>query len=103
MIGSALTGNGRKGSEVGMKDIYDSPIFEQIGELKMMMAEEHDKTILKAVQQIGIEIDQQSLVEAIGNDRKWYEEAYRKGYLDCEERYKELITEIICKLSTAIT
>ena len=87
----------------GMKGIYDAPIHEEIGELKMMMAEEHDRMILKAVQQVGIEIDQQSLVEAIGNDRKRYEEAYRKGYLDCEDHYKELITEIIQKLSTAIT
>ena len=75
-------------------DIYDCPISEQIGELKMMMADKHDKTILRAVQQVGIEIDQESLIQAINSDRKRYEEAYKKGYADCEEHYKELLSQI---------
>ena len=75
-------------------NIYDCPISEQIGELKMMMADEHDKTVLKAVQQIGIEIDQESLIQAINSDRKRYEEAYKKGYADCEEHYKKLLLQI---------
>ena len=83
-------------------NIYDCPIHETISELKTMMANEHDRMVVKAVQQIGIEIDQQSLVEAIGNDRKRYEEAYRKGYSDCDEQYKELIGEIVRKLSVKL-
>jgi len=75
-------------------NIYDCPISEQIGELKMMMADEHDKMILKAVQQVGIENDQESLVQAINSDRKRYEAAYKKGYADCEEHYKELLLQI---------
>lgn len=75
-------------------NIYDCPISEQIGELKMMMADEHDKMVLKAVQQIGIEIDQESLIEAINSDRKRYEEAYKKGYADCEEHYRKLLSQI---------
>lgn len=30
-------------------NVYDCPISEQIGHLKMMMADEHDRTIVKAV------------------------------------------------------
>ena len=75
-------------------NFYDCPISEQIGELKMMMADKHDKMVLKAVQQVGIEIDQESLIQAINSDRKRYEEAYRKGYADCEEHYKELLSQI---------
>lgn len=74
--------------------IYDFPISEQIGALQTMMAEEHDKMILRAVQKIGIQIDQDSLVQAIKNDRQRYEEAYKKGYADCEEHYKELLSHI---------
>ena len=79
-----------------MKDtnIYDCPITEQIGQLKMMMADEHDRMVFKAVQQVGIEIDQESLIQAINSDRKRYEEAYKKGYADCEEHYKELLSQI---------
>ena len=58
-------------------NIYDCPISEEIGKLKMM-----------------IEIDQESLIQAINSDRKRYEEAYKKGYADCEEHYKELLSQI---------
>ena len=75
-------------------NIYDFPISEQIGTLQTMMANQHDKMILRAVQKIGIEIDQESLVQAINNDRQRYEAAYRKGYTDCEEHYKELLSHI---------
>ena len=75
-------------------NIYDCPIFEQIGQLQTMMANEHDRMVLKAVQQVGIEIDQESLIQAINSDRKRYEEAYKKGYADCEEHYKELLSQI---------
>lgn len=75
-------------------NIYDYPIHETIGELKTMMANEHDRMVLKAVQNVGIEIDQESLVQAIHNDRQRYEEAYKKGYSDCAEHYKKLLTKI---------
>lgn len=71
-------------------NIYDCPIHEQIGQLKTMMANEHDKMLFRAVQEIGIEIDQDSLVQAIQSDKKRYEDAYRKGYSDCEKHYKEI-------------
>lgn len=73
-----------------MHDIYDCPIEQQIGQLSVMMANEHERQIVKAVQQIGIEIDQQGLVEAINNDRRRYEAAYHKGYNDALEGYKTI-------------
>ena len=81
-------------------NIYECPISEQIGAMKTMMANEHDRMIVKAVQQIGIEIDQESLVQAIRGDRQRYEEAYKKGYADCEEHYKEEQESIepVCKI-----
>ena len=75
-------------------NIYDCPIHEQNGQLKTMMANEHDKMLIKAVQEVGIEIDQESLVQAIRNDRQRYEEAYKKGYSDCAEEYKKLLLKI---------
>lgn len=74
--------------------IYDCPISEQIGHMKMLMADEHDDTVIRLVQEIGIEIDKESLVQAIHSDRKRYEEAYRKGYADCQEHYKEILSQI---------
>ena len=74
---------------------YDCPIHEQVGSLKTMMANEHDRMVVKAVQEIGIEIDQDALVQAIRGDRQRYEEAYRKGYSDCQKHYEEKIKSVI--------
>lgn len=81
---------------------YDCPIHEQIGALQTMMANEHDKTVLKAVQQIGIEIDQKGLIEAIHNDRHRYEEAYSKGYNDAKQQYEAQLKSVISKLKELI-
>ena len=75
-------------------DIYDCPIREEIGQLKTMMANEHDRVIMKAIQEVGIEIDQESLVQAIRNDKQRYEEAYKKGYSDCQKEYEEKMKQI---------
>lgn len=77
------------------EDIYDCPIHEQIGELKTMMANEHDRVLIRAIQQVGIEIDQESLVQAIHNDRQRYEEAYKRGYSDCQKEYEEKMQRAI--------
>ena len=75
-------------------DIYECPIQEQIGQLKTMMANEHDKMLIKAVQEVGIEIDQEALVQAIHNDRQRYEEAYERGYSDCKKECEKKIESL---------
>lgn len=84
-----------------MHDIYDCPIEQQIGQLSVMMANEHDQQIVKAVQQIGIEIDKQGLVEAINNDRRRYEAAYQRGYDAAIESTKTGARCVIVDLKTA--
>jgi hypothetical protein len=79
---------------IDLLEEYDFPIHEQIGELKTMMANEHDKMIMRVVQEVGIEIDRESLIEAIHNDRHRYEEAYKKGYSDCQKEYEEKMKRI---------
>lgn len=79
---------------MNMENIYDCPIHEQIGQLRTMMANEHDKMLMKAVQEVGIEIDKESLVQAIHNDRLRYEDAYKKGYADCKKEYEEKMKSI---------
>ena len=71
-----------KGSEKGITryDLYDSPIDVQVGALQMAYREELDRKIFKMVQQVGIEIDEKGLVDALNQDRKRYEAAYKDGY-----------------------
>ena len=83
-------------------DIYNCPITEQIGALQTMMANEHDRVLIKAVQEVGIKIDQEALVQAIHNDRQRYEEAYKKGYSDCKDKERECLESIVNALESAL-
>ena len=74
--------------------MYDCPISEQVGAIELMMREEHDRNIVRAVQKIGIDIDKEGLVEALNHDRKRYEEAYQKGWDDCKKHYEEKLARI---------
>ena len=75
--------------------MYDCPISEQVGAIELMVREEHDRNIVRAVQKIGIDIDKEGLVEALNHDRKRYEEAYQKGWDDCKKHYEEKLKQII--------
>ena len=77
-----------------MNEIYNCPIQETIGTIQSMMATEHEQQILRIVQQVGITIDKNSLVEALQNDRHRYEEAYKKGYADCQKKYEDKLKRI---------
>ena len=74
--------------------MYDCPISEQVGAIELMVREEHDRNIVRAVQKIGIDIDKEGLVEALNHDRKRYEEAYQKGWDDCKKHYEEKLARI---------
>ncbi len=75
-------------------DIYNCPIETQLSAVQTIMREEYDKRVLHTVQQIGIDIDKEGLIEALNQDRKRYEEAYKKGWEDCETHYKEKLRRI---------
>ena len=73
-----------------IKSIYDCPISTTISQIHSMINQSYTDQVLKAIKQIGIEINEQGLVEAINNDRRRYEAAYQKGWDDCQEHYKHL-------------
>ena len=66
--------------EISEEDFYDSPLFIQADAMRILVKQEQERQILKAIQNIGIEINKEDLVEALNNDRRRYEDAYRKGY-----------------------
>lgn len=76
------------------KSFYDYPITTSLSQIKTMMTEEYNHQILKAVGQIGIEINEQGLVQALNQDRQRYEEAYRAGYSACKKEYEDRMLQI---------
>ena len=80
-----------------MPECYDSPInvfTNEIHGIDLMVREECGKTIIRTVQKIGIDIDEEGLTAVLNQDKKRYEEAYQKGWQDCEEAYKEKLRRI---------
>ncbi len=77
-----------------MNNYYDCPISETVDQLHLMMVEEHDKQIVKAVQNVGINIDRDGLIAALRNDRDRYEAAYKKGYEDASQEYEARLKAI---------
>ena len=74
--------------------IYDAPIHTSISQIELMIKQEYTDQIVKAVGQVGIEINEKGLVEAINQDRKRYEEAYQRGWNDCKAHYADKIDKI---------
>ena len=70
-----------------LENMYEAPISVQMGQIHTMINEGYTGAVMKAIAQIGIQIDQDGLIAALQNDRKRYEEAYRKGWQDCEKKY----------------
>ena len=83
-------------------DMYDCPIHLQLGEMKMLIQEEQNRQIFKAVREMGIEIDQEGLIEAINADRKRYNAAYTQGWEDCKKYYQERLNDIAALASKEV-
>lgn len=77
-----------------IQSLYDCPISTSISQLQTMMTQEYNHQILKAVGQIGIKIDEDGLVQALNQDRRRYEEAYRAGYEACRKEYEDRMLKI---------
>ena len=77
-----------------IEDIYNCPIETSISQIHMMVNDEYDRQIIKAVGQIGIEIDKNGLLEALNADRKRYNAAYKQGWEDCKKQYIDRLKQI---------
>lgn len=50
----------------------------------MKVTEEMDKSIVKAVCNVGVECDKEELVKALHYDRQQYQKGYEDGYNQCK-------------------
>ena len=67
--------------------MYESPINLIYGEMQMQLEGE----ILRAVQNVGVSVNEKELLKALKNDRKQYE----KGYAEAEADLDLLISEFL--------
>ena len=59
--------------------MYLSPIEKIYGELQTQMAQEDERMVMKAVRQVGINVDKDALIKALQYDRNQYAKGYEDG------------------------
>lgn len=69
--------------------MYDSPIRIILNDIQTAVENE----VYSAVQRVGIDVDRDKLLQALNNDRKRYEEAYKKGWNDSRMHLYEMLDE----------
>ena len=65
--------------------MYDSPIKVMFGQMESQI----DNRIMKAIQQINIEIDKEELVRALQYDRNQYDRGFADGYMAARSEFEE--------------
>ena len=83
--------------------IYDCPIETQISQLRLETIQAHNQAVIRAVGQIGVTITEDGLLAALNQDKARYEEAYKRGWADCEEKYKSQLERIKRIAETEVT
>ena len=73
---------------------YDPPIKVQLDQIRTIMTENYTGNVLKAVCNMGIEIDRQGLLAALNADNERYRKAYQDGWADCKKHYDGIISRI---------
>lgn len=75
--------------------MYKSPIEKIYGEMQTQMTQEDEKLTMKAIRNVGVNVDKEALIKALEYDRN----QYTKGY---EDGKKDIIGKIRAELIDAI-
>lgn len=59
--------------------MYNSPIEMTYGELQTQMMQEEEELIMKAVRNVGVNVDKGELIKALQYDRDQYTKGYKDG------------------------
>ena len=84
---------------IGTSPMYISPITIMQGEMNVRVENE----IIKAVRNIGIDVDKEELIKALAYDRKQYEKGYEDGkaemqWIPCSERLPERFKVVVASI-----
>lgn len=69
---------------------YESPITGYISQLSRQIIEQRESAVVAQInEQIGVNVDKTELIRALNYDRNQFNEGYKKGYRDAQEKYEE--------------
>ena len=68
---------------------YIPPITLFYKDYAMQMEKRIEETVLKAVSEIGVDIDKERLIKILEGDRQSYEDGYRNGFVDGQSKWEK--------------
>ena len=71
-----------KHRKVRDKELYKSPIEKLYGELQTQIEQEEENMVMKAIRNVGINVDKEELIKALQYDRNQYTKGYKDGKKD---------------------
>ena len=75
--------------------MYKSPIEKIYGELQTQMVQEDEKLVMKAIREVGVNVDKDELIKALQYDRNQYTKGYEDGKNEVLDKIRAEIQAII--------
>lgn len=76
-----------------VEEMYQSPIEVICSQVRTQIVEEEERQILKAVHEVGVDVDREELIKALKYDRHQYKKGFEDGkksvWVDVNERLPE--------------
>ena len=61
------------------KELYKSPIEKIYGDIQTQMVQEDENMVMKAIRNVGVNVDKEALIKALQYDRNQYTKGYKDG------------------------
>lgn len=74
--------------------MYKSPIEKIYGDLQTQMVQEDEKLVMKAVREVGINVDKEELIKALQYDRNQYVKGYEDGKNEVLDKIRAEIMQL---------
>ena len=71
--------------------MYTSPIEKIYGEVQTQIVQEDEKMVMKAIREVGVNVDKETLIKALQYDRNQYTKGYEDGKNDVLDKISAVI------------
>lgn len=73
--------------------MYKSPIEKICDEIQTQMVQEEENIVMKAIREVGVNVDKEELIKALQYDRNQYTKGYEDGKNDVLDKIRAEIEE----------
>ena len=75
------------------KELYKSPIEKIYGDIQTQMVQEDENMVMKAIRNVGVNVDKEALIKALQYDRNQYTKGYEDGKNEVLDKIRAEIIE----------